>query len=389
MGKLSKASQAQHEKAMNLIHSDKVLSFDDKIFVYENYNESATSNVRQLGSFHTPLSYAWDFELDIQGYGSLVDLCAGTGILAFCWMHRRKYYYPKKNAVVVCVELNPEYCAIGKRLLPEAIWVNDDALTHDVLQYLDPCTKFDVAISNPPFGYLKTSDHMGKYRGKDFEYRIIERASQVADYGTFILPQQSSPFSYSGTQNYQKRECKKYENFHNDTGIILDAGCGVDSSVYRDDWKNTSVLCEDVLADFTRGNNRMESKVKLYCGDTLEKLKLIPDSSVDLILFSTHNKRWSDPILLEQLHHEFLRIKMDHGIMICVNGHRLDPATYATLIKRNSKENGVVLDPYMLRGHTGYLCAKLKRKFIGIEQSPAIFEVAKSYIVRAYKKFKR
>ncbi|AXG66961.1 DNA methyltransferase [Dickeya phage vB_DsoM_JA29] len=387
MGKLSKADQIRHAQAMDLINSDKPLTFDQKLFVYENYFESATSNVRELGSFHTPLSYAWDFELDIQGYGSLVDLCAGTGILSFCYRHRMKYYHPDEVPTIVCVEINKEYCDIGKRLLPEAIWVNDDALTHDVLQYLDPCTKFKNAISNPPFGYLKTSEHMGKYRGKDFEFRIIERASQVAEYGSFIIPQQSAPFTYSGTRHYQERDSKKYINFHKDTGIELTAGIGVDSSVYKDEWKNTSILCEDVQADFTKEPNRMKQRLKLMHGDTLEKIRTIPDTSVDLVVFSTVNKRWTDPIQMQELYEEFMRVKTDNGIIIVTTGHRLDPKTYHALIKKHCPKNGVVLDPYMLRGYTGYICAKLQLKYIGIEQDPLYYSICKSFIVDAYKKF--
>lgn len=387
MGKLTKADQIRHQQAMDLINSDKPLTFDQKLFVYENYFESATSNVRQLGSFHTPLSYAWDFELDIQGHGSLVDLCAGTGILTFCYMHRMKYYHPDVKPILVCVEINKEYCDIGKRLLPEAIWVNDDALTHDVLQYLDPNKKFKNAISNPPFGYLKTSEHMGKYRGKDFEFRIIERASQVAEYGTFILPQQSCPFSYSGTRYYQERENKKYINFNKDTGIELTPGIGVDTAEYKDDWKNTSILCEDVQADFTKEPNRMKSKLKLMHGDTLEKLREIPDNSVDLIVFSSVNKRWNDPTAMSDLFAELRRIQTENGSIVATYGHRFTPATLKVIIEENAKPGQVVLDPYMLRGHSGYLCAQLGLKYIGIEENDLFYDVCKSHIVNAYKKY--
>jgi len=387
MGKLTKADSARHQKAMELINSDKPLTFDQKIFVYENYFESATSDVRLLGSFHTPLSYAWDFELDIQGYGSLVDLCAGTGILSFCYMHRMKYYHPNVKPIIVCVELNKEYCDIGKRLLPEAIWVNDDALTHDVLQYLDPNMKFDNAISNPPFGYLKTSDHMGKYRGKDFEFRIIERASQVARYGSFIIPQQSSPFKYSQTRHYQEVECKKYINFHKDTGIELTPGIGVDTAEYKEDWKNTSIICEDVLADFTQEPNRMKQQIKLMHGNTLEKLRTIPDNSVDLVIFSSVNKRWNDPTSMADLFAEFQRVRTEKGIIVSTFGHRFSPQTMRTIIEENTNANSVVLDPYMLRGHSGYLCAQMNLKYIGIEEQDLYYAICKSYIVEAYKRF--
>ena len=47
------------------------------------------------------------------------------------------------------------------------------------------------------------------------------------------------------------------------------------------------------------------------------------------------------------------------------------------LIKNSSKENDVVLDPFMGIGSTGIACKKLNRNFIGIEINEKYFEIAK------------
>ena len=49
------------------------------------------------------------------------------------------------------------------------------------------------------------------------------------------------------------------------------------------------------------------------------------------------------------------------------------------------KTTGVVLDPFMGSGTTGVACAKLGRKFIGIELEPKYFDIACKRIDDAYK----
>lgn len=50
------------------------------------------------------------------------------------------------------------------------------------------------------------------------------------------------------------------------------------------------------------------------------------------------------------------------------------------LLKYYTWSNDVVLDPFMGSGTTGVACKNLNRKFIGIEQDPTYFEIAKERI---------
>jgi DNA modification methylase len=50
------------------------------------------------------------------------------------------------------------------------------------------------------------------------------------------------------------------------------------------------------------------------------------------------------------------------------------------LVKIHSNQGDTVIDPFMGSGTTGVACRNLNRKFIGIEQDPSYFEIAKGRI---------
>lgn len=57
---------------------------------------------------------------------------------------------------------------------------------------------------------------------------------------------------------------------------------------------------------------------------------------------------------------------------------------FAELLKDFTEVDQIILDPFMGSGTTGVACAKLGRKFIGIEQDPAFFDVACERIQKIY-----
>ena len=69
------------------------------------------------------------------------------------------------------------------------------------------------------------------------------------------------------------------------------------------------------------------------------------------------------------------------------NGHPCPkPIAYARwLVLRSAEYGGSILDPFMGSGTTGVACAKLGRKFIGIELEPKYFDIACKRIEDAYK----
>jgi hypothetical protein len=234
MTKLTKEQSKRHQRAMDLVNSDRALTWEDKWFVLENYHESQGQLNTLAGAFFTPPGLARDAAIEVVG-NSVVDLCAGIGGLAFaCQQPGRE---------ITCVEQCEEYVKVGKRLLPDANWIWADVFTAEL-------GRFDTAISNPPFGAIKGDKFNGKYSGSQFEYKVIERASQIADYGVFILPQMSAPFRYSGERNFREEETDKCRKFGEQTGIVMTPNCGIDTSIYVSEWKGVSPICEVVCCDF-------------------------------------------------------------------------------------------------------------------------------------------
>ncbi len=257
MSKLTKQQFKLHNEAEKLLKKE-TLSWDDKLFVFENWNESATSINSQAGAFFTPYQLAADFSLEIIENQNVIDLCAGIGMLAF-------YAHHYKNCNVTCVELNPTYVEVGKKLLPEATWINASIFDYKTFGH------FDQVISNPPFGKIKTGLDLEqlkdfKYKGKEFEFICIEIGEMIADYGTFIIPQGSTPFGYSndiiskgfcdlrmkeGSYNpYGQEPMQKVKKFLKETGYDPIFNVGIDTGYYKDQWKGVSPICEVVNFDW-------------------------------------------------------------------------------------------------------------------------------------------
>lgn len=241
MAKLTKAETKKHNQILDLLNSDKPLTYEEKVFILENFHEGAYTNNSELGAFFTPMGLARDFCIDANTSGSVVDLCAGIGMLSFNMVNHWGTNTPSE---IVCVELNHTYYELGKRIVPEATWIHGDALTTEFDRI------FDMAISNPPFGKIKTSDWNGKYDGAEFEYKVMERASQIAHAGTFIIPQMSANFRYSGAHYFKWESNAKVEKFLSQTGLEMQPGCGVDTSIYKEEWNGVSPICEIVCMEF-------------------------------------------------------------------------------------------------------------------------------------------
>ncbi len=236
MGKLTKKETKYHQQSLDLIHSDKVLTLEECEFIFDNYAGDA---IGSTGAFFTPNMLSWDFSIDASSRESCLELCAGIGRLSFSIYHR---YHPKR---IVCVELNPDYIAIGKRVLPQVEWI-----CSDVFEYKTD-DKFSVVYGNPPFGNVKTTNSFfGAYTGSEFEYKVIEYGSNFSDYGVWLMPQGSAGFVYSGARYYERRESNKYNKMNKDLGYCFESGCGVDTSIYKDEWRGTSIVCEVVTVEY-------------------------------------------------------------------------------------------------------------------------------------------
>lgn len=236
MAKLSKQQAKHHAQACEILKQDR-LSYDDRVFVLENWQESASHINSTAGAFFTPSGLARDLAIETTGR-TIVDLCAGIGALAFAaWDHSGQ------TADITCVEVNPDYVAVGRKVLPEATWI-----CASVFDY-KPGRVVDCVISNPPFGRVPSGrgGESPRYTGGDFEYRVIDLAKDMARDGVFILPQQACPWKYSGHSHYETVANEKYEKFSAQTGIQLSMNCGIDCAAYAGDWRGVAPRVEIAL----------------------------------------------------------------------------------------------------------------------------------------------
>ncbi|WP_316166943.1 MULTISPECIES: methyltransferase [unclassified Bradyrhizobium] len=246
MAKLTKAEAKAHAEAVELLQKD-VLTYDERVFVLDHWHEGANHINGSAGAFFTPTGLAGDFAIDACG-GRTIDLCAGIGALAFHVFWRAHYarHRSEPQKEIVCIERNPSYIEVGRKVLPEAKWICADVFDFD----LASLGHFNCAIANPPFGATPRTGGGPRYTGRSFEFHLIDIASDIADYGAFIIPLMSAPFQYSGAQCYRERTSADYLRFAEQTGIHLEAGCGVDCSYYREAWKGIAPNVEIVCTNF-------------------------------------------------------------------------------------------------------------------------------------------
>jgi predicted RNA methylase len=242
VSKLSKQQAKQHLAAVELLKKDR-LTEDDRWFVLENWQESAAHINSTAGAFFTPVMLARDFAIEVHGT-RILDLCAGIGCLSF--MAFNKSGWGRQPIELTCVELNPDYAAVGQKVLPEARWI-----IGDIFSLPSNLGRFDCVISNPPFGSTKRNGDAPRYHGRAFEYHVIDIASDFAECGAFIIPQNSAPFRYSGQRHFETTSNEEYERFHADTGIRLEMNCGIDTECHRGDWRGVAPAVEIVCAEFS------------------------------------------------------------------------------------------------------------------------------------------
>lgn len=257
MAKLTKAQRKAHAEAEAILSKDR-LTEDEREFVFNNWHEGAECNNAAAGAFFTPFDLASDFALDV-GTGRVIDLCAGIGVLSYFVKERSKWN--SQPTEVICVERNHRYVEIGKKLVPDARWICADVFDwrewwNDELDG----QMFDYAIGNPPFGRVRRSADAPRYKGADFEFHVIDIASQMADYGTFIVPQQSASFQYSGRPYYERRETGRATDFEKLTGLVMEAGAGVDTSIHANDWKDTRIITEIICLEFTDAREKQRQQ---------------------------------------------------------------------------------------------------------------------------------
>lgn len=226
MTSLNKNEKSLHDQALKLLEQEE-LSQEDKIFIFNNYRSGAPT------SFTTLEMASWlahdAIGDNIRSSLHVVDLCAGIGSLTYAILERNRIFNERlfKKQRLVCIDRDPVNVEIGKKLVPEAEWYCADVMDKEFLLTLG---KFEIAVSNPPFGNVASfSNHDGyNYTGVEAEYRVMDVASLIADELCFVIPQMSAGFCWSVENGYRRNPTNKFKNFVKQTGINLEEGIGYD-----------------------------------------------------------------------------------------------------------------------------------------------------------------
>lgn len=244
MSRLSKAQIEAHRRAEALLEQPR-LTDDEREFVLDNWQESAAHINSAAGAFFTPSELACSTAIYVNGADTVIDLCAGIGCLGlWCW------WLSQGRAKITCIEVNPAYVAVGRKVFPEATWI---CASVEEAAALGP---FDCAIGNPPFG--KTAKIKGpRYAGED-DLAVVDIAADIARWGVFILPSMSVPFRFSGRPSYERWPSAKYDRFHKATGIEI-ACESTDADFARGMWRGVKPDVEVVSADFAEARARRDA----------------------------------------------------------------------------------------------------------------------------------
>ena len=194
-------------------------------------------------------------------WGNIIDTCSGIGILGYRLLCH-DYHHGNISSLTLC-EFNPEFVHIGKRLLQgmkdhtgkeyEINLITGDEFDESLWKELTgktPTGKFDLMVSNPPYGKMSATDqknHYWMFYTGERELMALELCLRFAIDGYFILPPCSVEFKFSGAPYYQEQPQSKVERIKKKCPIPFRMYCdGIDGSIYRDEWKGTCINTEAV-----------------------------------------------------------------------------------------------------------------------------------------------
>lgn len=262
MARISRDALRRHDAACALLALGRPLDHEEIGQVIDDWHEGAGHANGRMGAHFTPYGLGVSLAVEAETRGRVLDLCAGIGTLTYAhWQHMNAWASTPTEGQenYTLVEMNPDYAAVARRLLPGAEVIVGSVFDPVLIAELRS-RDFDVAISNPPYGRYNSASGKGpRYVGSDCHYAVIDVASEVARRGIFLIPQSATPFRYSGQQNYSEANAddrKPYDRFREQTGIEFEFNSGIDTDYHRKEWREVSITVEIVLCDFVEAAAR-------------------------------------------------------------------------------------------------------------------------------------
>lgn len=196
MAKLTKREAATHSAAVDLLAGKRDggrLLLHEREFVLEHWQPSAQAVTDDQAHF-TPPAWAGAVAASSVSAGRVLDLGAGIGALSYALWQRNP------GLEIVAVEKNPEFVAVGWRVLPEAEWVEGDIFDLSLLHALG---EFDEVVANPPYS-RKAGPAWLRYNTGNQALMALEVALCVSRTATFILPRPLVDWEYCGVTRYRQ-----------------------------------------------------------------------------------------------------------------------------------------------------------------------------------------
>jgi predicted RNA methylase len=258
MAKISKRLLKKHNQAVSLLEQ-KNLAFDDIQNIFKDYHEGAGKMNNLISAHFTPTSIAISLVQNVR-MNNFVDIGAGIGMLANT-MVNQNFFQNKKGFTGICVEKCLEYYEVGKRLVPECIWLHGSIFDQDILDTINQIMdgkKFSI-ISNPPYGSKsKGSNPEMNYTGASFEYKAMEIGAMLGAYdGAFLIPQNSAPFRITGVNPKgvysEDYKTENYKKFVEQTNLEITPNNGFTTKINEgeeDGWKDVSVVTEIAIVEY-------------------------------------------------------------------------------------------------------------------------------------------
>ena len=235
MAALNRNAWKAHEEAEALLSLDRTLTDDEIEQVLRDWTPAARHNIGATGTFFTPPQLAHDLAIlsNLGDGGRYLDLCAGSGRLTWALRRLHRWDSPRVKARTsyTCVEIEAEFCEVGRKLMPWAEWVCGSAFEQEVIA---PLGTFDVGVSNPPFGRVRTRQGSGgwlRYAGAADLQACEVLARSCTHGGHVILPQSSVPWLRSG----QPQHSQAYADWTRCNGPWMLERTSLDSRLYAFD----------------------------------------------------------------------------------------------------------------------------------------------------------